>query len=178
MRNWITLLRPWDQHSIVHQAFFNQHDKIHQGLPICQAVGSLPRVHKRRRHGDLRGGKTFFTGSWVSVQIHVGREGILGDADPECRNVAPCVCRRAGPSLSPCSGRSVPACQGWWTHRTCRALRENQEASFDFSFWFSLLIISLWKLGFSFSSNCHLKDSSLAISLLVKLSLYYSTCEI
>ena len=58
------------------------------------------------------GGRHSSPGSWVSVQIHVGLEGILGDADPKCRNVAPCVCQRAGPSLSPCSGRSVPACQG------------------------------------------------------------------
>ena len=50
---------------------------------------------------------------------------------------------------------------------TCGPPRENREASFEFFFffWFPLLIISLWKLGFSSSSDCHLKDSSLTQSL-------------
>ena len=107
---------------------------------------------------------------WVagSLQLRVRLGEILRDAGPKRRRVSLCICQRAGPSLSPCSGRPLLARPGWWTHVDLWTSRRKPRGKlwfFFFFFWFPLLIISLRKSGFSSSSDCHLKDSSLTQSL-------------
>lgn len=153
-RNRVTLLRPWNWRSIAHQALFSQHGKIHQALPIRQAVGSLPRACKRRRHGDLRGGKKFFT-RWLGFcadscwawgdswqrwpDAQTCGSMCLSERWPSCLRVLEGLCRHV-PGLM--SSRDLESSE--------RKPRGKLWCCFCFFFWFSLVIISLQKIRFLF----------------------------
>ena len=121
---------------------------------------------------------------WVagSLQLRVRLGEILRDAGPKRRRVSLCICQRAGPSLSPCSGRPLLARPGWWTHVDLWTSRRKPRGKLWFFFFFFLVsptdnfTSEIRFLFFQWLSSERL--FSHPISLLVKQSLHYSTCEI